>query len=109
MPGLEGGGRYEAAMVANAMAIAIRELELGGGHAPRSRPCSANSTAALRRLAGAAPRLCQELRDGTVLENRPDELRTLLSKVVHARLAISNPDYPRTQLMGSAAAALHRR
>ena len=31
MPALDGGGRYEAAMVANAMAIAIRELELGPG------------------------------------------------------------------------------
>ena len=37
--------------------------------------------------------LCRELRDGGVLADRPDELRTLLRKLVHARLAISNPDY----------------
>ena len=96
-PSLNAGGRYEAAMVANAMAIAIRELELGG-------KIRAEEQASLGKFYGmpsaALPelrrRLCQDLRDGTVLTNRPDELRTLLSKVVHARLAISNPDYART-------------
>ena len=94
MPALDGGGRYEAAMVANAMAIAIRELELGPG-------ARAEEQALLARFyqtpTGTLPelrrRLCQELRAGAVLENRPDELRILLRKVVHARLAISNPDY----------------
>jgi hypothetical protein len=40
--------------------------------------------------------LCRELRDGAVLANRPEELRMLLRKTVHARLAISNPGYART-------------
>ena len=84
-------------MVANAMAIAIRELELGG-------KIRAEEQASLGKFYGtpsaALPelrrRLCRDLRDGTVLASRPDESRMLLSKVVHARLAISNPDYART-------------
>ncbi len=93
-PGLGAEARYHAAMVANAMAIAIREVELG----PKAR-------AAERRLLGrfhADPeaslpelraRLCRELRAGTVLDERPSELHALLQQLVHARLAISNPDY----------------
>ena len=93
-PGLGAEARYHAAMVTNAMAIAIREVELG----PKAR-------AAERRLLGrfyADPeaslpelraRLCRDLRVGTVLDERPRELRALLQQLVHARLAISNPDY----------------
>ena len=94
MPALDGGGRYEAAMVANAMAIAIRELELGPGARAEEQALLAGfyqtPTATLPEL---RRRLCQDLRAGAVLENRPDQLRNLLHKVIHARLAISNPDY----------------
>lgn len=94
MPALDSGGRYEAAMVANAMAIAIRETEVGG----RVR---AEEQVLLGEFLGTPSatlpelrrRLCRELRDGAVLETHPDELRTLLRRLVHARLAISNPDY----------------
>ena len=93
-PSLNAGGRYEAAMVANAMAIAIRELELGPGARAEEQALLAGF---YQTPTGTLPelrrRLCQELRAGAVLENRPDELRILLRKVVHARLAISNPDY----------------
>ena len=45
MARLDGEGRYEAAMVANAMAIAVRELELGPALRTRSASCSRTSTA----------------------------------------------------------------
>jgi hypothetical protein len=97
MPTMEGGARYEAAMVANAMAIAIREIELGGRIRAEEQALLAEFLGA---PAAALPelrrRLCRELRDGEVLANRPDELRMLLRKLVHARLAVSNPEYART-------------
>lgn len=93
-PGLGAETRYHAAMVANAMAIAIREVELG----PNTRAAErhllgrfcADPAASLPELRA---RLCRELRGGTVLDERPSELRALLRQLVHARLAISNPDY----------------
>jgi len=98
IPTLKSDARYEAAMVGNAMAIAIREIEVGDRVRAEEQALLAEflgtpttTLPELRRL------LCQELRDGAVLENRPGELRTLLRKLVYARLAISNPDYPRTQ------------
>lgn len=94
MPALDADGRYEAAMVANAMAIAIRELELGPAARAEERALLADfyraPTAALPDL---RRRLCEDLRAGAVFESRPDELRILLRRVVHARLAISNSDY----------------
>ena len=97
IPALDGGGRFEAAMVANAMAIAIREIEQGSTTRAEEQALLAEflgvPTATLPEL---RRRLCRELRDGVVLADRPDELRTLLRKVVHARLTISNPDYART-------------
>ena len=97
MPGLDADRRYTAAMVANAVAIATRELEQGGRARAEERALLAGfygtpsaTLAELRR------RLCRDLRDGTVLASHHDELRTLLGKVVHARLATSNPDYART-------------
>jgi hypothetical protein len=93
-PELGAEARYHAAMIANAMAIAIRELELG----PEVR-------AAERRLLGGfydgseatlpelRARLCRDLRAGAVLEERPGDLRALLQELVDARLAISNPGY----------------
>lgn len=94
MPTLEAGARYEAAMVANALAIAIRETEVGGRVRAEEQALLAEF---LGTPAATLPELrrhlCRELRDGAVLETRPDELRTLLRRLVHARLAISNPDY----------------
>ena len=96
-PALDAGGRYEAAMLANALAIAIRELEQGSGARAEEQDLLARfygtSAATLPDL---RRRLCHDLRTGAVMASRPDELRTLLHRVVHARLAISNPDYART-------------
>ncbi len=98
MPALDGGGRFEAAMVANAMAIAIREIEQGGTARAEEQALLAEflGVPTATTLPELRRQLCRELRDGAVLADRPDELRTLLRKVVHARLAISNPDYART-------------
>ena len=92
MARLDGEGRYEAAMVANAMAIAVRELELG----PAAR---AEEHELLVRfydtpeasLGELRQRLCRDLRAGVIEHER--ELRLLLQRLVHARLQISNPAY----------------
>ena len=55
MPGLEGDARFKALMVANAMAIAARELRSGTGAV----------TAALRATGGDARALCAEIRAGS--------------------------------------------
>ena len=97
MPQVEAEARYEAAMVANAMAIAIRELEIG----PQAR---AEERALLGIFLGQPDatlpqlrrRLCRELRSPPFAEKHAIELRTLLERLVHARLAISNPAYPAT-------------
>ena len=93
-PGLGAEARYHAAMVANAMAIAIREVELG----PKTRATEHHLlggfyASAETSLPELRARLCQELRIGAVLDERSKELRALLQELVHARLAISNPDY----------------
>jgi hypothetical protein len=94
MPGIDGEARYEAAMIANAMAIAIRELELGARARAQERELLAGflgmpdaTLAELRR------RLCRELRAGRWADENADGLRALLARLVDARLAISNPDY----------------
>lgn len=94
MPHTETDGRYPAAMVANALAIAARELELGPGARAEEHALLASflrvpdaDLAELRR------RLCRELRRGELAAARADELRDLLHRVVRARLAISNPGY----------------
>ncbi len=94
MPGLDGEGRYEAAMVVNAMAIAIREIEFGSQVQAEERELLENfyGTAGTC-LAELRQRLCRDLRAGRFATSRAGELRDLLSRLVHARLTISNPDY----------------
>jgi hypothetical protein len=98
LPHVEADGRYPAAMVANALAIAARELELGPQARAEERALiaaffgddpSAASLAELRR------RLCRELRGPDLPPAREAGLRDLLRRVVEARLAISNPAYGR--------------
>jgi hypothetical protein len=95
--GLAPERRYEAALVANAMAIVIRELELG----QKTRSNERRLLGAFYDLPDATlpelrARLCRDLRAGVLPRERPEELRALLQEVVHARLAISNPDYAGT-------------
>jgi hypothetical protein len=86
--------RYEGAMIANALAIAVRELEAGAATRAAERDL-------LARLYGTAEaglpelraRFCRDLRAGTFAPEREPEIRFLLRELVRARLAISNPAY----------------
>lgn len=93
MPGLVADHRHDAAMVANALAIASRELALGGEARAREQALLGelygSPTATLDTL---RRRLCSDLRAGRFADT--NELRDLLARLVHARLAISNPTYP---------------
>ena len=97
MPKVESETRYDAAMVANAMAIAIRELELGPQVRVEERDLlgefMGERDAALEEL---RRRLCRALRSPLFAAKHAAELRSLLERLVHARLAISNPAYPAT-------------
>lgn len=93
-PHIEADGRYPAAMVANALAIAARELELGPGARAEERTLLAAFLHAPEAgLPDLRRRLCRELRQGGVTPSRAAELREVLHRVVRARLAISNPAY----------------
>jgi hypothetical protein len=96
LPHVAAAARYEAAMVANALAIAARELELG----PQAREAERDLLARFQEAPGAPlaelrTRCCADLRAGKLDPAREPELRRLLHEVVHARLAISNPAYGR--------------
>ena len=93
MPRLDGEERYEAAMIANALAIAAREVRLGAGVRAEERDLLARFYDAAGDLDPLRRRLCRDLRAGAIAEERAVELRTLLERLVRARLAISNPDY----------------
>ena len=93
-PGLGAEARYHAAMVANAMAIAIRQVELGPSMRTAERRRLGEFYASRETtLAELRTRLCRDLRAGAFVDERAGELRTLLQEFVHARLAISNPGY----------------
>jgi hypothetical protein len=81
-------------MVANALAIAGRELELGAKARAEERALLARflnlPEATLPELRA---RLCRALREGSIEPGRDAELRDLLRARTHALLAISNPDY----------------
>jgi hypothetical protein len=96
LPHVAAAARYEAAMVANAVAIVARELELGA----RTREAERDLLARFcgmpdAPLAELRARCCADLRAGRLDPAREPELRRLLHEVVHARLAISNPAYGR--------------
>lgn len=104
LPALPGALHYEVRMIANAIAIAAREIELApdadrleweqimnllGEPAPEllQQPVPADEINRARRKLGNA------IRDG--LFDLPDErqqvLLATLTRIVHAKLAISNP------------------
>lgn len=97
MPRLDAETRYEAALVANAMAIANRELELGARTRAEERALLADFLGAPDdALPELRARFCHAMRCGALTHE--EEVRQLLRDLVHARLAISNPGYiPTTQ------------
>jgi hypothetical protein len=96
LPAVAAERRYEAAMVANALGVAARELRLG----PAAREAERADLAALLDAPDATlldelrRRLCRELRAGGWGPPGGDEarLRALLRAGALRRLAISNPD-----------------
>lgn len=89
MPQLPGGARFEAAMVANVMAIAARSLELG------EAPAAADA-ARLAAFLGAHDgdvlgEFCRRIRAGRYDDDAG--LIALLEARTADRLAISNPGY----------------
>ena len=94
------GKRYLALMIANAMAIAARELELGDG-ADRAELTSlrmlfeeagADTSEDVRdRLEAWNRRLCAEIRAGKFSGAAEARLRDHLRRSAEARVAISNP------------------
>jgi uncharacterized protein DUF6285 len=94
LPVLPEALRYDALMVANALAIAAREIELAAQAQARDR-------AAIAALLPDAPpdaeivalrsALCREIRRGSYDAGRRAELLAGLRASVEARLAISNP------------------
>ena len=96
MAKVDGEARYEAAMVANAMAIAVRELELGPAARAEERELLAGfyGTAGGDPGGAAPPAVPRPARRSDRAER---ELRQLLERLVHARLQISNPAYLATR------------
>jgi hypothetical protein len=93
--------RYLALMIANAMAIAARELELGDG-ADRAEltslrmlfrePGPDTSEDVADRLEALNRRLCAEIRAGKFTRGEAEaRLRDHLRRSAEARVAISNP------------------
>jgi hypothetical protein len=96
LPHVAAVARYEAAMVANALAIAAREVELGARAREAERDLLARFCGTPDApLAELRARCCADLRAGGLDRAREPGLRRLLHEVVHARLAISNPAYGR--------------
>jgi hypothetical protein len=102
LPALSGDTRYQALMIANAMAIAIRELTAGTARAAHelemleilygdeAAPRSAEEDTAARaeRL---TRRLARDLRAGELDGGPQLGVRRLLRERLEARLAVSNP------------------
>lgn len=103
LPGISGEQRYEALMVANAMAIAARELEAGEsdlreelriltelyGETTVSQSGSSNKD----KVVSLNKRLARDIRSGVMDGACAQGVRALLKAQVTARLRISNPKY----------------
>ena len=100
LPHLGGDARYQALMIANALAIAQRELRpdapartaeldfLHGLYAPDAPP---PGEGAQRTLARLEARLAADLRSGELDGGAQLAVRRLLRRQISARVAISNP------------------
>lgn len=97
-PHLAAAQRYPAAMVANALRIAARSLAQGADVADAERAALAtlypdDPSADLGEL---QRRLAAELRVDGVTPEREQRIRAVLRARTLARLALTNPDYPKT-------------
>ena len=102
-PLLGENARYTVAMIANAMAIAAREMEAGEAPAQQALArlgalydapaCGLNGAKLREALAGLERKLAQDIRAGCFDENngRQRAMLTHLRESVSARLRVSNP------------------
>ncbi|MDX6750976.1 DUF6285 domain-containing protein [Geminicoccaceae bacterium 1502E] len=103
LPELEGERKFQAAMIANALAVAARSLD-GGGEAEQEERAALRRLYALPEDAPPEPgeleslrrRLVDDLRRGRFDEAAPSLLQEALRRRVTARLSISNPAYSGT-------------
>lgn len=95
MPRLDAETRHEAALVANAMAIAHRALELGGSSSAEEHALLAEFLRAPDdSLSELRARFCRAMRSGVLQDE--EKVRPLLRALTLGRLAISNPGYVST-------------
>ena len=104
-PLVTGEARYTLAMVANAMAIAAREAEIGEARAAEAlarldslygyAPRDLHGAALVAAVAEHERRLCAHIRAGAFDADGVERAAVLehLRESVRARLAISNPKY----------------
>ena len=94
LPTVAPARRYEVAMIANAMAIAAREMAEGNRIREAERAALAAFYAAPgAELAALRRRLCADLRARTLAPAAEQRLRSMLAAAVAGRLAISNPGH----------------
>ena len=101
LPELEGDARYQALMVANAMAIATRELTTGEDARARELDVldalygddepAGEDEGPDARLARLSRRLARDLRSGELDGGAQLGVRRLLRQHLEARLRVSNP------------------
>jgi hypothetical protein len=94
LPRVAPEGRYDTAMVANAVGIAVRELAQGAAAREAERAdlgaLLGDPDASLDELRA---RLCREIRAGRLPQAAEPQLREILLAAVGRRLATSNPDH----------------
>lgn len=96
VPDLAGEQKYQALMIANAMGMAIREIEQREQGEPDTTDRALSQFLAGHRLPDA-PSQCEQtlaraLRDRRLEGNDP-ELRSILRGMTEARLRINNPGF----------------
>lgn len=96
VPQLEGEQKYEALMIANAMGMAIRELDQRRQGEAETIDRSLSQFLAGQHLAGDPSQgeqtLARALRERQV-DGADPELRTVLKSMTEARLRINNPGF----------------
>ena len=103
MPGIGEDRRYEALMVANAMAIASRELQAGESDLRRElrmltqlygdTTVGESGSSTKEKVASLNKRLARDIRSGVLDGACAQGVRALLKSQVTARLRVSNPKY----------------
>lgn len=96
VPDLSGDQKYQALMIANALGMAIREIEQREQGEPETADRLLSAFLAERQLSDQSSQgeeaLAQALRERR-LEGGDPQLRAVLKEMTEARLRINNPGY----------------